>query len=192
MAIIGITLDEVIRDFIGQVHYTYEKYYNKLEIKSEDIIDFDLKKHFKFNSDLEFNKFLFSEASLEIFGHSDQLEGNLVTYLNRFVMDIKDDEEHSVILINREMDKAIPATLFFLSKLSCKIEEIKFVNEYSKVWDNVDIIITATPNILDTKPEGKKTIKIKSSYNEKSKSDYEFDKLTDLINNEIEIEKIFN
>ena len=117
------------------------------------------------------NKFLYEEASLEIFGHADQKLNNLMSKFNNFLIDIKDEEEHSVEIVSREVHSSIPATLFFLSKLSCRAETIRFVQDYEKCWEGIDILVTADPKVLDTKPDDKLSVKIKAPYNSGSSAD---------------------
>jgi hypothetical protein len=53
---IGITIDEVFRDFLGQFAYTYDKYVGKCDIKENQVDTFDLINHFKFDSVDDLNK----------------------------------------------------------------------------------------------------------------------------------------
>ena len=64
---IGITLNEVLRDFVGQLSYTYDKYINETGIKEDEVTSFDLIQHFPFDNVDELNKFLYSEAALDLF-----------------------------------------------------------------------------------------------------------------------------
>jgi len=193
MARIGITLDEVLRDTLGQFLYTYEKYYNTdTNLKIGDISSKNLSEFVKFNSVDEMNKFLYIEAPLEIFGHADQKHENLMTKFNMFLMDIKDEEEHEIEIVSREVHGSIPATLFFLSKLSCKIENIRFVDKYEDYWKGVDVLITADPKALEQKPNDKVSIKIKSPYNVESPFDFELESILEFISNEDARNKILN
>ena len=192
MAVIGVTLNEVLRDFLGQFIYVYEKYVKEVDLEVEDIKDFNLLNNFEFNNLNELNKFLYSNSSLEIFGHADQMEDNIMNHFNMFVMDINDDEDHEVKIILREVDKAIPSTLFFLSKFGCRAEHIKFVKTYSEVWDEVDVLVTANPTLLKTKPKEKLSIKIKSSYNDNAESDFILDNFNEFIRDEELRNKILN
>jgi len=190
---IGIALNEVMRDFIGQFAYTYSKYKKKeIDLKKNPVKTWDLLKYFEFNDMAELNHFLYTEASLEVFGHADQLHENVVTKFNTFVDNIMDEEEHDVILISREGGRSIPATLFFLSKLGFAGNNIKFVTDYAKKWDDLDILITANPTTLEAKPEGKISVKVKASYNENVKADYELDSIISLFEDEELLEKIIN
>jgi hypothetical protein len=77
---VGITINEVLRDFVGQFAYTYDKYVGKTDIKENQVDTFDLINHFKFDSVDDLNRFLYIEASLEIFGHADQLHDNVMKH----------------------------------------------------------------------------------------------------------------
>lgn len=188
---VGITLNEVIRDFIGQLKYVYSKYYNE-DLTDVVIDDFDLLKFFKFENDIKLNEFLYSEAPMEIFAHADQLHKNVGTILNRFISDVNDYEEHEIVILSRDAHKARPSTLFFLSKLGFTGDNIKFVTDTSKLWDGLDVLVTANPIALQAKPEGKTSVKISCSYNVNSKADYTLESILDFIDNEEEFEKIMN
>lgn len=192
MARIGITLNEVLRDFLGQLVYTYDKYIGPIELEENDIKSLDLLDYFKFNDKKSLNKFLYQEASLEIFGHADQIEDNIMNDFNQFIMDIEDEEEHEIELVSKEFDKSIPATYFFLSKLACKIKNVRFVKNYEELWDGVDLLITANPIALNSKPENKTSVKINSSYNKNSESDFTFDSFRAMLKDEDSHIKIFN
>lgn len=182
---IAIDLNEVLRDFVGQIEYTYNKYKigPEIDIEENPVTDFNLLNHFPFTGGTdEMNKFLYEEAALEIFGHADELHDNLINRLNMYNMDTVDDGEHEICLVSREAINSIPATYFFLSKTLCKISNIKFYTKYENMWDDADILITANPLLIDNKPSGKIAIKIKSSYNENSNGDFEFETLMDFMN----------
>jgi len=190
---IGISLNEVLRDFIGQFAYTYEKYIGEtIDFKEDPVTDFDLIKHFKFSSIDEMNQFIYSEAALEIFGHADQLHDNIMNQFNMFLMDIKDEEEHEIIIVSREAVKSIPSTYFFLSKLGCRADKISFVQNNEDEWNDVDMLITANPKALEAKPEGKISLKINSSYNTNAKADFELDSIIEFMKDEDLRDKILN
>lgn len=192
MAKIGITINEVLRDFLGQLEYTYEKYIGPIELDEDSVKSLDLLDYFEFEDKHQLNKFLYQEASLEIFGHADQIEDNIMNDFNQFIMDIEDDEEHELELISKEFDKSIPATYFFLSKLACKIKKIRFVKDYEEFWDGVDVLVTANPTALDLKPENKTSVKIESSYNKNSESDFTFESFRAMLKDEDSHMRIFN
>lgn len=192
MAKIGISINEVLRDFLGQLTYTYDKYIGTSNLKEGDIKSFNLLEYFQFKDIDELNRFMYLEAPLEIFGHADQISDGLMNHFNNFLMDIKDEGEHEVELVSKEANKSIPSTFFFLSKTGCRIEKIRFVQNSIKEWDGVDVLITANPDALLNKPSGKISVKIKASYNEDIKADFELDSILDFIRDESLRDKILN
>ena len=84
--------------------------------------------------------------------------------LNQLILD---NPRHEFILISREGGMAIPSTLFFLAKTKSTCPNIKFVTDYSKVWDYVDVMVTDHPKIINTKPLEKINIVIDKEYNKK-------------------------
>jgi len=183
---IGITINEVLRNFLGQFAYTYEKYIgdSSSEITEEDVTNFNLIEFFKFEDTNKLNSFLYLEAPLEIFGHAGQMSDGLMNHLNNFVMSMKDEGEHQVEVVSLEVDKSIPSTFFFLSKLGAKTPRIRFVGTYAEKWDDVDVLITANPKALESKPVGKISVKVKAPYNKDVVADYEIDSILDFIKNE--------
>jgi len=198
---IGISINEVLRDFIGQFIYTYDKYIvpeleadgvTVSDLEIEDVTSFNLMDHFEFTDINRFNTFLYLEAPLEIFGHADLMSDGLMNHFNNFLVNIKDDEEHEVYLVSREVDKSIPSTYFFLSKTGCKSDKIQFCSSNENEWDGIDVLVTANSIALENKPQGKISIKVKSPYNKDVKADYEIDTLLDFINDEEFRNRILN
>jgi hypothetical protein len=174
---IGISLDDVLRDFLGKFKNLYKKEFEKDPI--EPISTLDLLVHFPFDSETELNNFLYEDFSLELFGHANEKYKNAVIDLNNLYSQHKDN--HDFIIISKEYGNSIPATLFFLSKTSCKIRDYKFVTSNDDVWDTCDVMISANPNILLNKPETKISIKVQTDYNSNIKSDYEVEKLKNIL-----------
>jgi 5'(3')-deoxyribonucleotidase len=192
MAKIGVSLNEVLRDYVGQLAYTYDKYIGENSVTEEDITNFNLIEFFKFDDINKFNTFLYLEAPLEIFGHADQMSDGLMNRFNTFLMDIKDDGEHEIEIVSREIDKSIPSTYFFLSKTSCRIDKVRFVQDYASKWDGLDVLITANPQALEAKPSGKISVKVNTTYNKNVAADFEIDSILDFIKNEDLRTKILN
>ena len=194
---IGIVLNDVLREFSGQLEYTCNKYMKygvpeseKFSIKDNPITKFDMVEYFGFPSKKEYHKFLFQEASLEIFGHADEMTKGLMVKLNEFIMDVEDGEEHEVILLSREVGASIPSTMFFLSKTLCKANHIKFYKNYTDQWEDVDVLITANPETLESKPDGKITVKIDTPYNTDVNADYSYNRAEYIFDSVDSINKI--
>lgn len=178
---IAISINEVLRSYIEQLVYTYDKYIAPCDLTVDDVTNFNLIEFFKFDDINKLNSFLYLEAPLEIFGHADQMSDGLMNQFNHFLMDIKDDEEHEIELVSREIDKSIPSTYFFLSKTSCKADKIRFVKHNADEWGDADILITANPIALENKPSGKISVKVKTSYNASATADFEVESILDII-----------
>jgi len=199
---IGITIDGVVRDFITKFELVYDKYYpvidegtgenNEIE---RDIKDLELLKYFNFSGNTveekttELNKFMYVDASLEIFGHAGEIKLNSVEHLNQ-LHNMIEDMGHTPIIISKELNNSKPATLFFLSKLSSKVNTIKFVRDYKDKWGYIDVLITASPETLLSKPDEKISIKVINSYNKDCNSDYTIVDLKELLEDKNMLEKI--
>ena len=134
---------------------------------------------------------MYVDASLEIFGHAGEVKLNSVEHLNQ-LHNLIEDMGHTPIIISKELNNSKPATLFFLSKLSCKVNNIKFVRDYTHKWEYVDILITASPSTLNSKPEDKVSIKVINTYNKKCNSDYTIVDIKELLEDKNTLEKILS
>jgi len=191
---IGITIDGVIRDFITKFELVYDKYFpvEEEDIPKRYIDSLDLLEYFTFSGGTsELNKFMYVDAALEIFGHANEKKLNSVEHLNQ-LHNLLEDMGHTPIVISKELNNSKPATLFFLSKLSAKINNIIFIREYDKKWDHVDILITANPITLKTKPVGKVSIKVINKYNKNINADYTIVDLKELLDNKKTLQKILD
>jgi hypothetical protein len=171
---IGIEINGVLRDTLKKIQQEYEKWYIDNPFKEEsdfkyevlsDLTTLDITKHLLFPSQDEVYDFLYKEHTMEIFGHAGSIEMSSMNDLNDFYMEMRDNNE--IIIVSDEIGKSKPASLFFLSKFGCLIENIKF---YSKItinslWDSVDILLTANPDLLLNYPENKVVIKYETTYN---------------------------
>jgi hypothetical protein len=190
---IGIDLNGVLRDTLGKIEQVYDKFYLSNEDGESDfkyemiepIDSLNLLKHFKFPSDNDLYEFLYIEHPMEIFGHAPSVEYTGMNDLNDFYVDMRDN--HEIIIVSDEIGKSKPATLFFLSKFSCLVENIKFYSEQTKnnMLDSIDVLLTANPDLLLN--EDKIVIKYEQIYNQNIISKYSINKIKDLKNKITEI-----
>lgn len=193
---IGIALDGVVRDFMGQLEKIYDKYHPQEnedgEKEKRKITSFNLLEYFNFSGGTqELNEFLYVDSALEIFGHAGESKLNAIQHLNQ-LHNLIEDEGHIPIIISKELNNSKPSTLFFLSKLSTKVNTIQFVRDYDKKWDHVDVLITSNPFTLESKPQGKISIKVINDYNKNCESDYTIIDLKEMLDDRTILEKIFN
>ena len=195
---IAIDINDVIRDFTGQ----FIKYYQKgidpnFEIEYDDVVDFNFMNVFPFkdengNDDLDYyNQFKYEDYAFELYGRADVMERKLPASFNLWIQntlrDFDDEKNPDVIIVSPfEANLTIQATLAFLSRIGVRVRNIYFPLDSQTIWDKCDILITANPNLLQNKPEGKISFKIEAPYNNDVEADYTFGSLCDIITDEEE------
>jgi len=182
---VGISINGVLRDYFGKIEKTHTKYFNPEDLQEVKIRDYNLEEWIQFpeevvvRNEIEFNpdfnereflvnetssqeieevmdepmtveEFIYDKCCLEIFGYADESIDGAVNSINDLTL--QTIGKHEFIVVSREAGRSVPATLFFLSKTGC--------------------MITDHPDILNTKPEGKLTIKIEKPFNQEIPSDY--------------------
>ena len=174
---IGIEINGVLRDTIGKLEIVYKKYLMDKTDGIEDLGSFEygmnlpvtslnLREHFNFKDDEEFFSFLYEEFPMEIFGHAGSTETMTFNDFNNFYVEFRN--EHDILIVSDEIGKSKPASLFFLSKFGCLTEEIKFYSNstINSMWDRIDVLLTANPDLLLNHPENVRVIKFNTKYNE--------------------------
>jgi hypothetical protein len=117
---IGIEINGVLRNTIGKVEQTYQKFMiDKTEgIESEDSFEYkiispitslDLAKHLSFKDEEELYSFLYEEFPMEIFGHAQSTEYTTFNDLNEIYIKLRDN--HDLIIVSDEIGKSKPASL---------------------------------------------------------------------------------
>ena len=203
---IAFDLNGVIRDIFLKTEQVYTKFY--LEEKDDEVVSeynedtekweenssedsfeyglnlpvtsMDLINHFKFETPEDLYNFFYVDFPMNIFGHSPSISGNTFNILNDLYVDHRDNNE--IYIISDEIGKSKPATLFFLSKYGCLIENIKF---YSKstlgdTFSEFDVIITSNPDFLSKEDSNKKIIKINTTYNQEYDADFILDSISEV------------
>lgn len=188
---IAIELNGVLRDTLKKIQQEYEKWYDidnpfletnddfKYEVIS-DLTTLDIMRHLKFKDEDELYNFLYKEHTMEIFGHAGSVETSGMMDFNEFYLDMRDN--HDILIVSDEIGKSKPASLFFISKFGCLVETVKFYSEstINSMWNSIDLLLTANPNLLLNHPEDKIVIKYETSYNENIESKYTIKKIKEL------------
>lgn len=186
---IGVELNGVLRDTLKKIQQEYEKWYIDNPFKEEDEFEYevlseldslDISKHLKFKDENELYDFLYKEHTMEIFGHAGSVEPSGLLDFNDFYLDMRD--EHDILIVSDEIGKSKPASLFFISKFGCLVESVKFYSEstINSLWDSVDILLTANPNLLLNHPNNKTVIKYNTSYNRDIEIEHSISSLKEL------------
>jgi hypothetical protein len=188
-------MNGVLRDTILKFRQLYEKFNIDLAPELEEgnepvfkyeviepIDSLDLMKHFTFPSKDEFYSFMYEEHPMEIFGHAPSVEMSTMMDLNEFYYDMRNN--HDILIVSDEIGKSKPASLFFLSKFGCLIEKVKFYSESTidSMWNEIDVLLTANPDLLLKCPKDKKVIKFETEYNKQVDSDLTITTLKELKN----------
>lgn len=174
---IGIELNGVLRDTLKKIQEVYQKWYidNPFLEESDDgftyeiisdVTTLNLQNHLKFKDEQEVYDFLYKEYTMEIFGHAGSSEISSMMDLNDFYFDLRED--YDIWIVSDEIGKSKPASLFFVSKFGCLIENYKFYSEttINSMWDTIDILLTANPTLLLNHPKDKIVIKYETVYNQ--------------------------
>jgi len=189
---IGIELNGVLRDTLKKIKEVYEKWYLENPFLDDsqkesferkiisDMTTLDISNHLSFKDDEDVYNFLYKEYTMEIFGHSGSVEASSMMDLNEFYFDMRD--KHEITIVSDEIGKSKPASLFFISKFGCLIESIKFYSEttINSMWDSIDVLLTANPNLLLNYPKDKLVIKYNTVYNKDVSSEHEISSIKEL------------
>ena len=188
---IGIELNGVLRNTLGKIEQTYQKYIiEKMEgVNDENLFKYELKlpiislelsNHLMFENEDDLYSFLYEEFPMEIFGHSQSTEYTTFNDLNEQYVNLRDS--HDLLIVSDEIGKSKPSSLFFLSKFGCQVEKIKFYSNstINSMWNEIDVLLTANPALLLTHPEDKLVIKYETIYNQDINTIHKIKKIKEL------------
>ena len=188
---IGIEINGVLRNTLGKIEQTYQKFMIDKTEGIEDADDFEykittpinsleIKNHFTFRDDEELYSFLYEEFPMEIFGHSQSTEYSTFNDLNDIYHRLRDNNDF--IIVSDEIGKSKPASLFFLSKFGCEFEKVKFysTSTLNSMWDEIDILLTSNPALLLNHPSDKILIKYVTDFNQDVESEYKINTIKEL------------
>jgi len=169
-------------EIIPQEHFGYK-------ILS-DVTSLNLENHFTFRSKEEFYSFMYEEFPMHIFGHAPSTEMTTFNDFNDFYTSFRD--EHEITIISDEIGKSKPATLFFLSKFGCLVENIIFYNVLTKdkVLSSFDLIVTSNPDILINYSDKTSLIKFETEYNKQTTSEYSINSIKEISEKIKEIQNV--
>lgn len=190
---IGIEINNILRDLDKQLIKYYKKdikpSFDESTVGTNRLIDF-----LEFDTKKSKNDFLYIDYPYEIFGCAPTCEKNLANTLNGWLYDLSNEEEYyQVMLFSGDEDAlTIQSTYFFLSKIGCRVREVKFPTDTVSIWDDCDVVVTNNESIISVKPENKKLILIEKPYNEylKDSCDLIYQSLEEMIEDKDLLKKI--
>ena len=195
---IAIDLNDVVRDFSNNfIRYYIEGYNHEFDLDDFEIWTHYLNRVFPFKSDAAYTNFVYNDFVFELFGRCGVCSRNLETELNdwteKTIKNLDTDENIELMFVSTmEYGNSIGNTYFFLSKLGTKIREVYLPKDSATIWDKCDVLITANPDLMAIKPEGKTVIKIDFDYNKEAEADYSFSSFSSFLSNKENIKKLLD
>jgi hypothetical protein len=193
---IAIDLNDVIRDYSNNfIKYYIEGYNHTFDLDDFEMWSNQMDAVFPFSSKNAYNNFVYNDYAFELFGKCGTCSRNLEAELNNWAeielkkLDTKEEIE-LMFVSAMEYGLSIGNSYFFLSKLGTKVREVYFPKDSSTIWDKCDVLITANPDLLSIKPEGKISIKINTEYNTESPADYKFSSFSSFLSDIENVKKI--
>jgi len=187
---IFVSIDGVLRNTIQKFDYHYKDYYLNTESTEEETFDYginnspisikNLLNSYRFQSIDEFNRFLYFDFPIEIYGHAGLSYNHAATDFNKLIFE-NPDINFTIIGLS-EKGKSKPASLFFLSKNGIICDNIKFSNpeNIDNLWKKCDLWITDDIDIIKKCPKNKKVIKFNTFYNNDFTNKQEINKLSEI------------
>ena len=123
-----------------------------------------LSKIHKFSDVEDFENFLYHEQSFEIFSRTPLTYPQVMLDLD-LLYNFLSRNNNTITIVSQERENSKSATLLFLAQNQFKGNNIKFLYDYSKIWELYDLIITADPYIIKTKPDNKVCLKVITEQN---------------------------
>ena len=176
---------EDIPDTINPIDYQVDEKGNA----PADFMLFKKAEKVKLTARQVYNRFMYEDYLFEIHGAAPKMYTQVDLDTNNFLQKYYNNVEFIVMSVENRF--SIPPTLFFLSKISSRFKNYKFVDNAVDMWKHVDILITTDPELLNIgAPWFKKIVKVKRPYNENIKAgSLEILKISELIGNKV-FEKI--
>jgi hypothetical protein len=193
---IAIDLNDVLRDYTANFGEYFKKGYDKdINLDEIEITTNDLSEVFPFKSRYDYEHFVYEDFAWELFAKCPSCERGLgaafSNWVTKTITNIDVEEPIDIIIVSTmEYGITIPATYWFISKLGCRAREIYLPTDSSTIWDKCDVLITANPKLLLEKPEGKKSVKIKTDYNADCDADFEYNNMLEFLSRDEYIEKL--
>ena len=193
---IAIDLNDVLRDYTVNFGEYFKKGYDQdINLEELELTTNDLSQVFPFKSRYDYEHFVYEDFAWELFAKCPSCDRGLgaafSNWVTKTITNIDVDEPIDNIIVSpMEYSITIPATYWFISKLGCRAREIYLPTDSLTIWDRCDVLITANPTLLNEKPEGKKSVKIKTDYNVDCEADFEYNNMLEFLSRDEYTEKL--
>ena len=193
---IAVDLNDVLRDYTANFGEYFKKGYDQdINLDEIEVTTNDLSQVFPFKSRYDYEHFVYEDFAWELFAKCPSCDRGLgaafSNWITKTITNIDTEEPIEVIIVSpMEYGITIPATYWFISKLGCRAREIYLPTDPTTIWDRCDVLITANPTLLTIKPDGKKSVKIKTDYNEDCPSDFEYNNMLEFLSKDGNTEEL--
>lgn len=152
-------------DDINPLHYQTD---DKGEAEADSFL-FKKEEEIKLTAREVYNRFMYQDFLFEIHGAAPKIYPQVDLDTNNLLQKYENTVDFTVMSVENRF--SIPPTLFFLSKISARFKDYKFLDNPLDMWKHVDVLITTDPEIIKLGvPWGKKLIKLRRPYNNELKS----------------------
>lgn len=130
-----------------------------------------------------YNRFMYEDYLFELHASPTVMYRGMDLHVSEFLDKYGNIADFTVMSVENRF--SIPPTLFFLSKMTSRFKNYRFVDKNTEMWKDIDILITTDPELLKLgAPWGKKLIKLTRPYNKNIKAGHlEVLQIKDLMNN---------
>lgn len=189
---IAIDLNDVIRDFSNNfLKYYLDLYNHEFDLSDFEFFSKDLKVVFPFQNDESFYRFVYEDTAFELFAKCPTCSSHTDVDLKKFISKAREDYDTDVILVStKEYGLSMGSTYFFISKLNPSVREVLMPFDSSEIWNHCDVLVTADPNLIESKPEGKVVVKIDFDYNKETGADYSYSSFRKFVEDDEIMEKL--
>jgi hypothetical protein len=194
--VIGVTLDDVVRD----INTKFKELYGKRVIASNEIIlkssdktevvdgiesviqcfenvvddkEIDYEQIIDiynltqyFSSEEETIDYIYNDYVFDLYALSNETKEKIVIELNK-INGIANDFNIELIIILKEFGKQRSSSLHFLAKTYCELSKVIFIDEYKDVFNYCNYIVTTNYHLFSDK----RVIKVETEYNKQHTCD---------------------
>jgi hypothetical protein len=151
-------LKKDIPEDIAAADYKVDK---KGKSKADPLL-FDIVKEHR-TSQQRLDEFLYDDYVWELFGNCGKIYHTVVNDLHELFDKYKNNFDF--VIVSLEQHRSIMATLHFLGKSGVQLPQYLFAGRPETIWNKVDILITANPKMITTKPFNKNVIVVSREFN---------------------------
>lgn len=148
---VAVDIDGTLRNLHGQlVKYLEMDHPDKLD-KFRELVGneyYALDPLFETRSDLK--QWMYDERVFELFGMAQKIHPKVIDELNIFTK-AAEQQGYEVWIASVQMDRSVTATLHWLAKWGCRVQNIKFFSSFpNKINHGFDIYIDDNPDVIES------------------------------------------